>query len=176
VCFQGLKRLFVSRFRSMHSLDPKRVVRQTVEEPQSRRGDESCRRNHNSGRLADDPLLAIPRRLGMAPPGSDVIRTSYPEFLQKGSFFQPSGFPRAIGDRSHRRWLEGRNLIDNYAGDRLSGRADICGWNSGFAQKPDIPRRRDDVSNRLVAGLGARLRVSRLENSQRSWRRTSSDV
>jgi len=45
-----------------------------------------------------------------------------------------------------------------------------------FAQKPDIPRRRDDVSNRLVATLGARLWVSKLESSQQSWRRTSSGV
>ena len=68
----------------------------------------------------------------MAPPSSDVIRTPYPVFLQKGSFFQPSGFPRAIGDLSHRRWLEGRNLIDNYAGDRLSGRADIEAGTAGL--------------------------------------------
>jgi hypothetical protein len=34
VCFQALNRLFVSRFRRMHSLDPKRVVQRTVEQSQ----------------------------------------------------------------------------------------------------------------------------------------------
>jgi hypothetical protein len=116
----------------MHSLDPKRVVQQTWSSLKSRRGDESCRRNHHSGRLADDLFPSISKGLSVASPSSDLIRTSYPVFLQKGSFFQPSGFPRAIGDLSHRRWLERQNLIDNYAGDRLSGRADIAAGTAGL--------------------------------------------
>jgi hypothetical protein len=116
----------------MHSLDPKRVVQQTWSSLKSRRGDESCRRNHHSGRLADDLFPSISKGLSVASPSSDLIRTSYPVFLQKGSFCQPSGFPRAMGDLSHRRWLEGQNLIDNYAGARLGGRADIAAGTAGL--------------------------------------------
>jgi len=71
----------------MHSLDPKRVVQQTWSSLKSRRGDESCRRNHNSDRLADDPFPSISKGLSVAPPSSDVIRTSYPR--RRDDVWQP---------------------------------------------------------------------------------------
>jgi hypothetical protein len=62
----------------------------------------------------------------MDPPGSDAIRTSYPVFLQKGSFFNLPDFLEQPATPSHRRWLEGQNPIATYVGDRLSGWADIA--------------------------------------------------
>jgi hypothetical protein len=88
-----IKRLFVSRFRRMHSLStPKGLCSRPWSSLKSRRGDESCRRNHNSDRLADDPFPSISKGLSVAPPSSDVIRSSYPAFLQKGSFFNLPDF------------------------------------------------------------------------------------
>jgi hypothetical protein len=130
--FKDLNALSFRAFAACTLSTPKGLSSRPWRSLKSRRGDESCRRNHNSGRLADDPFPSISKGLSVAPPSSDVIRTSYPAFLQKGSFFQPSGFPRAIGDLSRRRWLAGQNPIDNYAGDRLSGRADIAAGTAGL--------------------------------------------
>jgi hypothetical protein len=41
---------------------------------------------------------SISKGPSVAPPSSDAIRISYPTFLQKGGFLQPSGFPCAIGE------------------------------------------------------------------------------
>ena len=46
---------------------------------------------------------------------------------------EPSATP------SHRRWLEGQNPIATYAGDRLSGRADVAAETAGLRKQRSFP-------------------------------------
>jgi hypothetical protein len=97
----------------------------------------------------------------MDPPGSDAIRTSYPVFLQKGSFFQPSGFPQAIGDPIASPMARGpkpnRHLCWRPP-ERASGH---CGRNSGFAQTAVIRRRfAEQVNSTCVTAHKADTRAA----------------
>jgi hypothetical protein len=95
------------------------------------------------------------------------LKTSAPRPLETDQY--ASGIPNRITPPSpdHKGASKNKNITDLGACDPAEASPNPQLFQR-YPQKPDIPRRRDD------AALGARLRVSKLENSKRSWRRTSS--